>query len=42
MPFVPPMQKVDEVLPEANSGTPMPEVGRPLVVEPKDLSLIHI
>lgn len=36
MPFVPPMQKVDEVLPEASSGTPMPEVGRPLVVEPKD------
>jgi hypothetical protein len=30
------MQKVDEVLPEASSGTPMPEVGRPLVVEPKD------
>lgn len=26
MPFVPPMQKVDEVLPEANSGTPIPEV----------------
>tara|TARA_B100001057_G_scaffold54127_2_gene48052 strand:- start:11811 stop:12326 length:516 start_codon:yes stop_codon:yes gene_type:complete len=26
MPFVPPMQKVDEVLPEASSGTPMPEV----------------
>lgn len=36
MPFFPPMQKVDEVLPEASSGTPMPEVGRPLVVEPKD------
>lgn len=36
MPFIPPMQKVDEVLPEASSGTPMPEVGRPLVVEPKD------
>jgi hypothetical protein len=36
MPFVPPMQKVDEVLPEASSGTPMSEVGRPLVVEPKD------
>jgi len=26
MPYVPPMQKVDEVLPEASSGTPMPEV----------------
>lgn len=36
MPHVPPMQKVDEVLPEVSSGTPMPEVGRPLVVEPKD------
>lgn len=34
MPFVPPMQKVDEVLPEASSGTPMPHVKKPFEYKP--------